>query len=921
MNSDNEKPPVLTYEEQLATLESRLRGTGEDEAMLAELGVAMRALLSDSGQNEAEIRNTLQKQYASGNLRQETVELVQNLLAKIASEENSAAPSSDAAAFVDEVFAAEEESESDFVTTEVIEDQAETQAQSRPEPPPIPEVVTELQVGSVLRDRFLLKERVSEGSMGIVYKALDRRLAEAGEEECSVAIKVLTPQLSRQGTALRALQQEAAKGRCLTHPNIVRFIDLDREKDLYFIVMEWLDGRSLAKILNGNGSNTLDIATALDIVRQLAMALDYAHQRGVIHADVKPGNVIITPNNEVKLIDFGVARVRQKENEGKSHFDPGVLSVGTPAYSSMQVLTGEEPVVADDVFSLACLFYRLVSGHRVYGPRNAAQAAESGMEPQRPQQLSPALWQPIKKALSYSRVTRYGSTTELVAALNKAAGTLARESSASQVTDSPAAAISGNHAPVSPVDRAAEMLASSVPDSASENPAPVAQPDGDPEVPAPVAQPESGPSRHAVLDDTDVLPNELPQPRRDNVGSIRAVADPIMFHEDEDEPRRSYWGVAVFALVAAGLGFIATQTDLVDQIGAAVETMDVTPITDVFDTPPEIIDAPPIDEAAQEIAEYEGIGSADEVPIAGNADDLIEAVPEELTVDDEIGLTDEAPATDETDTEAVAADAVEDVAPVVVEERIDWSQLPPATMTVDLGSSSSATQSSRLAIREDGEPAIIDFIREDVSQAMSVVVFEAEFSGNRSPLDSGQYVLENDGNVRFPVGHERARLTISMRSNPVRESDRDVSLAVREVDNAGTTLATIEMTLEDDDQRSFEDGLPRNTFAFAVNQISVRESDPAAQIDVIRYRPDDSSVEVSYELVDVTASEGQDYFAPDLPVVSFGPGQRTARILIPLGQDARPEADEAFMLEIDSGAPAGADVFSQIAVMIRDDDQ
>jgi hypothetical protein len=148
-----------------------------------------------------------------------------------------------------------------------------------------------------------------------------------------------------------------------------------------------------------------------------------------------------------------------------------------------------------------------------------------------------------------------------------------------------------------------------------------------------------------------------------------------------------------------------------------------------------------------------------------------------------------------------------------------------------------------------------------------------------------------------------------------------VALLLRDEADAGVTLATINMTLEDDDQRAFEQGLPRNTVAFAVNQISVRESDPAAQIDVIRYNADNSSLEVPYVLLDVTATEGQDYFTPGSTIIYFSAGQRTSRILVPLGQDARPESDEAFMLELETSAtPSDSNIFSQIAVMIRDDD-
>jgi serine/threonine protein kinase len=236
-----------------------------------------------------------------------------------------------------------------------------------------------------------------------------------------VAIKVLSSRLSRNGNALRALQQEAAKGRYLSHRNIVRFIDLDRDDDLYFIVMEWLEGRTLADILDDKLAEKMELGTALDIVKQIARALDYAHRRGVVHADVKPGNIMVTPTGLVKLYDFGVARVRQTEHEGKSKFDPGVMEASTPAYSSMQVLTGEVPVPADDVFSLGCLMYRLVADHRVFGPRNAADAAAEGMEPQQPQGLSQVQWRALKKALSYSRVTRFDSPADFIKALEPTA--------------------------------------------------------------------------------------------------------------------------------------------------------------------------------------------------------------------------------------------------------------------------------------------------------------------------------------------------------------------------------------------------------------------------------------------------------------------------------------------------------------------
>lgn len=850
------------YAEQLAKLESRLQGHAGDEEMLADVGIAMRALLAGNGDSENQIRAMLQKQFDAGHLRKETYELVQNLLGKIVTEELVRSPLPASAAVADEL----------FVSTAVIEDQAQAQVNAQAPAKTVSD--SHVQVGSLLRDRFLLKQQVSEGSMGVVYKALDRRLAEAGDKDANVAIKILSPQLSRNGTALRALQQEAAKGRCLSHPNIVRFIDLDREGDLYFIVMEWLEGRSLSSILDDNRSNGIDLPTAMDIVRQTARALDYAHQRGVVHADVKPGNIIITPEGQVKLIDFGVARVRQKENEGKSRFDPAVLRAGTPAYSSMQVLTGEDPVPADDVFSLACLMYRLIAGYRVFGPRNAAQAAEDGMEPQQPQGLADKQWQVLKKALSYSRVTRFESASAFIKALG-----------------------------------IKDMKAAPMAVSAANEPAPDVRL---PEQPPTGNQP-ARPSPPEIRSEA-----EYPRTARSEnpvVAPIRAVKEPIMYElddDDDEETRRSPWRLLVVGIIIiASAAVVVTRTEIVDRIGENLQAFDVTPVTNVFDRTPEIIDAPPVDEAAQDIAEFEAESRSVEE---------LEEIVDELPVEENAApdIEDDAPVAGENET-LVPDELLEELAPQA--PLIDYSNLPPATLTVILAAEAEDVEETDLTMREGSENAVIDIFRKDFSDPLSIAISEASFSGNQSPWNTGQYSVENDGQVEFAAGQERARLTISQRSNPVREPDREVVLQVRDLANPGVDLARINFVLEDDDQRAFERGLPINTVAFAVNQISVREFDSAAQIDVIRYNPDNTALEIGYVLLDVTATEGQDYFTPGSTIIYFAPGQRSARILVPLGQDARPEPDEAFMLELET-KPVSSDsnIFSQIAVMIRDDD-
>jgi len=757
-----------TYAELLAAFDSRLGSHGDDERLLQEVEVAMKTLLSGGAGREADIRSVLRKRLADGKLRNESFQLVQNMLDQILGEHAAAAT------------AANDEPDEFVITTVIPDDSGGSNTGGN-----------RLQVGSVLRDRFLLQEKVSGSSLGDVYKALDRRLAESGGEQPAVAIRVLTAQLARNSKALRALQQEAAKWRCLSHPNIVGFIDLDREDEVYFIVMEWLEGEPLASRLDGHSGNSLDPDAAFDIVGQIGRALDYAHRCGVVHADVKPGNIIITPSGQAKLLDFGVARIRQKKHEGEPDFDPGVLDAKTPAYSSMQVLTGEDPVPADDVFSLACLLYRLLAGYRVFGPRNAAEAAADGMEPQRLQGLSDSQWSALRKALAYSRVSRFASPSAFLKAL--AAGSA----------------------------------------------------------------------------DTEV--------------SVE-----VDFDNDEEPQSRSPWRMVALLLLAGGLAAVA----MTDRIAALIEPPQETAVAQ--------LSTPPVSETPS---------GERGVPLQPGKETAADPGPQSVAA--------------ESPEPAVAQDrksALQVEADVYV--PIDFSSLPPPDLRLDLGAGGSQPGEAALTIREDSAAAIVDLVRAgDLSRPLTVHIGEVSYSGNRSPLQSGQYTIEAGGVVSFAAGQARARTSIAMQSDPLREADRQVSLQLRDVDAAEAELGSINLRLEDDDQRRFEAGLQPDTVAFAVSQVSVQERDPAVQIDVLRFKPGNTALEVAYTLRDVTAANGEDYFAPADTTISFAPGQRSARILIPLVQDSDAESDEAFLVELTSGAQqANANIFLRIAVMIRDDD-
>ena len=249
--------------------------------------------------------------------------------------------------------------------------------------------------------------------------------------------------------------------------------------------------------------------------------------------------------------------------------------------------------------------------------------------------------------------------------------------------------------------------------------------------------------------------------------------------------------------------------------------------------------------------------------------------------------------------------------------------MPIATVEIPLAIPGAARTELDLILRENQRAAIVDIVRtSNIEEVLVVKLEEVSFSGNRSPWESGQYQISDDSVARFPAGQDRARFTVSMTPDPLREPDRQVSLLIRDFEDAESEFALINLTLEDDDQRRFESGLRPNTVAFAVGQVSVRERDPAVQIDLVRFNPDQTSLTVAYILREVTATEGEDYFVPGVNTVEFGPGQRSARIFIPLVQDSNPESDEAFILEMTDLQPevTNANIFRRIAVMIRDDD-
>ena len=154
--------------------------------------------------------------------------------------------------------------------------------------------------GSILGERYKIEKLIGQGGMGVVYLAEDQTL------NTKVAIKVLPPVLSASVRALEALKREARLAMKLSHPNILRMHNIEDGEQIKFLVMEYIEGRTLEEIIDDGG--TLDLEETVEVAEQIAAGLDYAHSRRVLHRDLKPSNILLDGEGNVKISDFGIAR-------------------------------------------------------------------------------------------------------------------------------------------------------------------------------------------------------------------------------------------------------------------------------------------------------------------------------------------------------------------------------------------------------------------------------------------------------------------------------------------------------------------------------------------------------------------------------------------------------------------------------------
>jgi predicted Ser/Thr protein kinase len=265
-------------------------------------------------------------------------------------------------------------------------------------------------VGSMLKDRFVLDKELGRGGMGAVYRAVDRRRLEAMHAAPYVALKLLSGSFKDHPDALRTLENEARKAQELAHPNIVTVYDFDRDEGEVFIVMELLQGAPLDLIMQAGGPDGLQLSAARSVVNGIGDGLAYAHERGIVHADIKPANVFILTDGQTKILDFGIASAVRG-----GAFDAGSLGAYTAAYASPEMEDGAPRDPRDDVYALGCVAYMAFAGAHPFDRLSGAEAREKGLRPFRLNHINSNEWQAIAQALSMERNARQFNAAEFCA--------------------------------------------------------------------------------------------------------------------------------------------------------------------------------------------------------------------------------------------------------------------------------------------------------------------------------------------------------------------------------------------------------------------------------------------------------------------------------------------------------------------------
>ncbi|MGD9140895.1 MAG: protein kinase [bacterium] len=254
---------------------------------------------------------------------------------------------------------------------------------------------------------YKIVDMIGAGGMGVVYKAVDTKL------DRTVALKFLPPHLLCDATARARFEHEAKSASALNHPNITTIYEIDDDQGRCFIAMEFVDGQSLREVLK---DRVLTMDEVLDIALQIGQGLDAAHKKDVVHRDIKPDNIMVTDDNRVKLMDFGLAKLR-----GATRVTRTATTVGTLQYMSPEQAHGRDTDQRSDIFSFGAVLYEMVTGRKAFRGDNEAAVINSILNIQ-PEPLArykrdapDGLQRIVDKALAKDKEERYQHADEMVA--------------------------------------------------------------------------------------------------------------------------------------------------------------------------------------------------------------------------------------------------------------------------------------------------------------------------------------------------------------------------------------------------------------------------------------------------------------------------------------------------------------------------
>ncbi|HEV8421359.1 MAG TPA: Stk1 family PASTA domain-containing Ser/Thr kinase [Actinomycetota bacterium] len=267
----------------------------------------------------------------------------------------------------------------------------------------------------ILSNRYRVEDFLGQGGMARVHRGTDLVL------DRTVAIKILAEHLTRDPQAVRRFRREAQAAAGLSHPGIVAVYDTGSDGTVHFIVMEYITGRTLADILDEGGALPSD--RAIGIAGAVASALAHAHEKGIVHRDVKPGNIMLTPAGEVKVMDFGIARA-----VSSGTFTSTASVLGTATYFAPEQARGEPVDARTDLYALGVVLYEMLTGRPPFTADSPVAVAYKHVreEPLPPSRLNPgigpALEAVVLMAMAKDRAARYQTAQELGRDLQRVEG-------------------------------------------------------------------------------------------------------------------------------------------------------------------------------------------------------------------------------------------------------------------------------------------------------------------------------------------------------------------------------------------------------------------------------------------------------------------------------------------------------------------